>query len=161
MSGGELCGAGILLRCGGFLFTFIGFSAIMGFSCFCFTRYGFRILVPFRKQTGMAIDPVVGLTPTENLVLELLIARRRLGERIWTFDSTVRKQVESLAVKGYVGELHGIVPMTVRAMLTDEAIAMFLTYDYVPPIAAGNPELSAVFKTVTEEAEQIKRRLEN
>lgn len=104
----------------------------------------------------MAINPEVGLTPTETLILELLIARFRLGERLWTLDSSVRKQVESLASKGYVGELNGMVPQTVRAMLTEEAIAQFLSYDYVPPIAKGNPALIAVFKEVTAEAELLK-----
>lgn len=106
----------------------------------------------------MAINPEVGLTPTETLILELLIARFRLGERVWTLDSTVRKQVESLASKGYVGELNGIVPQTVRAMLTEEAIARYLSYDYVPPIAIGNPALISVFKEVTAEAEVLKEK---
>lgn len=106
----------------------------------------------------MAINPEVGLSPTETLILELLIARFRLGELVWTLDSTVKKQVESLAVKGYVGQLNGIVPLTVRARLTDEAIAMFLTYDYVPPIAAGNPELTEVFKAVTADAVKLKNK---
>lgn len=108
----------------------------------------------------MSINPEVGLTPTETLVLELLIARFRLGERLWTFDSNVRKQVESLGSKGYVHELNGIVPMTVRARLTDEAVAMYLSYDYVPPIAKGNPELTEVFKAVTAEAVELKQKFE-
>lgn len=108
----------------------------------------------------MPINPDVGLTPTETLILELLIARFRLGERLWTFDSTVRKQVESLAMKGYAHELNGIVPLTVRARLTDEAIGMFVSYDYVPPIAKGNPELTEVFKAVTAEAVELKQKFE-
>lgn len=108
----------------------------------------------------MSIKPDVGLTPTENLILELLIARFRLGERLWTFDSNVRKQVESLAAKGYAHEMNGIVPMTVRARLSDEAIAIYLSYDYVPPIAKGNPELAEVFKAVTAEAAELKQKFE-
>lgn len=109
----------------------------------------------------MGIDPVVELTPTETLILELLIARFRLGERLWTFDSNVSKQVESLASKGYVMALNGTVPKTVRAMLTDEAIAQNLSYDYVPPIAEGNTELTAVFRSITSHARQLKDEQEN
>jgi hypothetical protein len=107
----------------------------------------------------MAIDPVVELTPTENLILELLIARFRLGEKLWTFDSSVSKQVDSLSRKGYVLPLNGIVPKTVRAMLTEEAIAKFLTYDYVPPIADGNPDMTAAFRGITEGAAKLKESL--
>jgi hypothetical protein len=108
----------------------------------------------------MSIKPDVGLTPTENLILELLIARFRLGERLWTLDSNVRHQVESLGSKGYVHEMNGIVPMTVRARLTDEAIAMYLSFDYVPPIAEGHPEMIKVFKAVTAEAVELKQKFE-
>jgi hypothetical protein len=108
----------------------------------------------------MAISELIGLTPTETLVLELLIARYRLGEKLWTFDSNVGKQVESLAVKGYVVPLNGIVPKTVRAMLTDDAVAKYLTYDYVPPIAENNPELADVFRGITRDAEKVRQRLD-
>lgn len=124
--------------------------------------YSLWVSVPTFSESSlsMSINPEVGLTPTETLVLELLIARFRLGERLWTFDSNVRKQVESLGSKGYVHELNGIVPMTVRARLTDEAVAMYLSYDYVPPIAKGNPELTEVFKAVTAEAVELKQKFE-
>lgn len=108
----------------------------------------------------MPIKPDVGLPPTETLILELLIARFRLGEVLWTFDSNVRKQIGSLAQKGYVHEMNGIVPNTVRARLTDEAIGMYLSFDYVPPIAKGNPEMTAVFKAVTADAVALKEKFE-
>lgn len=41
-------------------------------------------------------------TPTQNLILELLQARLRLGERVWTFAPNLRKQIEALASKGLV-----------------------------------------------------------
>lgn len=116
---------------------------------------------PVQKAVwSMSIKPDVGLTPTENLILELLIARFRLGERLWTFDSNVRKQVVSLASKGYAHEMNGIVPQTVRARLSDEAIAMYVSFDYVPPIAKGNPELTEVFKAVTAEAVGLKEKFD-
>lgn len=108
---------------------------------------------------SMAINDSAGLSPTETLILELLIARYRLGEALWTFDATVRKQVRSLASKGYVHELNGIVERTVRARLTDEAIAQFLSYDYVPPIAQGDSEMTAKFKAITDEAVKLKEQI--
>jgi hypothetical protein len=106
----------------------------------------------------MAIDDNVGLSPTETLILELLIARYRLGEVVWTLDSTVSKQVRSMARKGYVHELNGIVPKTVRARLTDDAVGKYLSFDYVPPIADGNPEMVAIFKGITAEADKLKNK---
>lgn len=77
------------------------------------------------------------LTPSENLIMEVLIARARLGEMIWTFDSNVKHHLASLEEKGAVMVLNGIVPKTVRAGLSDEAVMAFLSFDYSPPFMYG------------------------
>lgn len=74
-------------------------------------------------------------TPSEELVMEVLIARWRLGERLWTFSSRQKRAIQSLAAKGYVNIINGNTVRTVRASLTEKAIAENLTYNYVPPIA--------------------------
>lgn len=44
-----------------------------------------------------------GLTPTEYLVLDVLSARRRLGERMWSFQRDTLRTLRSLEAKGYIG----------------------------------------------------------
>lgn len=75
------------------------------------------------------------LTPTQDLVLEVLIARHRLGEQLWTFDSRLRRTVDQLAEFGLVIPMSGITERTVRATLTEEAKERWITgSSYVPPI---------------------------
>lgn len=105
------------------------------------------------------IDPEVELTPLENLVVEVLVARYRLGEPSWSFDNSVTKTLNALAKKGYVKQLPHRPGNPVSASLTDEAIALNLSHDYVPTIAANNPELTEAFKAITENARGIKARL--
>lgn len=78
------------------------------------------------------------MTPTEELLLELLIARTRLGHHWWTIASntTSRKAAYSLADKGLVVVMHGAVEKTFRAHLTDDA-RRFMENDYTPPIQGG------------------------
>lgn len=107
----------------------------------------------------MAIDQSAKLTPTENLIVELLVARYRLGERLWTFNAEVTRQVYLLSEKGYVTPMSGVTEGTVRAMLTEEAVALYLSYDYVPPIARENPEMVPYFAQVTQKAVALKEKL--
>lgn len=74
------------------------------------------------------------LTPTEDLVMEVLAARYRLGEHLWTFDSRQRPAIRRLAARGLVNEIHGMVENSIRASLTDKGRALYVTADYVPPI---------------------------
>jgi hypothetical protein len=77
------------------------------------------------------------LTPSEDLFLEALIARYRLGESIWTFESRHKKTAESLAQKGFVGWKGGIIEKTIRVWFTAEGAAEYLSYPYEPPILKG------------------------
>lgn len=74
------------------------------------------------------------ITPTMDLVLETLTARRRLGEKLWTFDSQHKKSIEKLQALGLVTMTHGIVENTVRASLTDAGVEAYMDDKYVPPI---------------------------
>lgn len=73
------------------------------------------------------------LTPTEDLIMEVLIARHRLGETLWTFDARHSKTLNRLADRGLINPMHGIVEYTVRASLSDAFIANLGT-NYVPPV---------------------------
>lgn len=65
------------------------------------------------------------LTPTQDLLVETLLARHRLGERLWTFDKRHTKALRELRAMGYVRVLYGIVENSVRAALTEEGIEKF------------------------------------
>lgn len=74
-------------------------------------------------------------TPTEDLMLEALIARLRLGERIWTFDSKHRKTAKSLAEKGWVNWKSGIVDNSILVWPADEKVrSELLKYNYKAPV---------------------------
>lgn len=75
------------------------------------------------------------LSPTEDLVMEVLAARHRLGENLWTFDSRHAKALNKLQERGLVRTMHGIVPKSLRASLTTEGISAYIDEDYIPPIA--------------------------
>lgn len=78
----------------------------------------------------------MSLTPTQELVLEVLAARYRLGERHCRVGchSRCRPAVNALANQGLVGTKGGIVEHTVLAWLTDAGLKRVLDDDYVPPI---------------------------
>jgi len=104
--------------------------------------------------------PKYDFTPTEDLVLEVLIARYRLGEHLWTFDSRLTATVERLAERGWVMSMHGITENTVRASLTDKSVAQWISFEYVPPVAQDSKKLRKIFKKMYKEAKQLKERLQ-
>lgn len=76
------------------------------------------------------------LTPTEDLIMEVLAARYRLGEHLWTMDSRTLKAAESLQAKGLVSTMHGIVEKSYRVSLTQEGRDMYLSATYSPPVVS-------------------------
>jgi DNA-binding MarR family transcriptional regulator len=82
------------------------------------------------------------LPPLQHLVLEVLAARHRLGESLWTFTahaSTVRA-IHALEAAGLIEAMGGIVPRTVRASLTDKGRAAALSATYHRPDAPERTE---------------------
>jgi hypothetical protein len=75
----------------------------------------------------------VRLTLTEDLIMEVLAARHRLGENIWPFDSALRPRLRALAGLGLIGYKGGIVEGTCNAWMTDEGRRRFLDPTYTPP----------------------------
>ena len=66
------------------------------------------------------------LTPTEDLMMEVLVARFRLGERMWTFDSNQTFIARRLEAKGMVGWKSGIVEKSILVWMTDEGKAIYI-----------------------------------
>ncbi len=73
------------------------------------------------------------LPSTQYLCLEVLASRRRLGERLWTFPTTVLQALRELEKAGLVSLLHGIEPKTVRAQLTEAGERAAIDASYSPP----------------------------
>lgn len=77
------------------------------------------------------------LTPTEDLFLEVLAARTRLGHGVWTFDVLHKRVARSLEERGLIGWKSGVVERTILAWLTDDGRSLCLHEAYVPPILGG------------------------
>jgi hypothetical protein len=77
---------------------------------------------------------VNGLTPSEELALDLLAARFRLGETVWTFRARQAPVLRRLEARGLIFTMHGITDGTLRASLTDAGKAHELSEAYIPPI---------------------------
>jgi hypothetical protein len=71
------------------------------------------------------------LTPTEDLLIEVLIARHRLGEPFWPFERCHRKTLERLEAKGLVS-FQGAVTPHLRAELTAAGRERFMSRPYMP-----------------------------
>lgn len=75
------------------------------------------------------------LTPTEELVMEVLAGRWRTGEHFWTFAARapITRAAKALADKGLVWLMHGQVERTFRAGLTEAGQSASLDPTYNPP----------------------------
>ena len=76
---------------------------------------------------------MTGLAPTQDLIMEVLAARHRLGERMWPFSTRVRPALEALARAGLIGYKSGVVERTCNAWLTEAGKREFVRADYVAP----------------------------
>ena len=94
------------------------------------------------------------LTPSEDLMIEALIARARLGENLWTFDSRHKATAEKLAAKGLVYWKHGVEDKTVMVFLTGKAKKEWLTYKYVPPLVRGLKKAQKRAKQIVKNAKR-------
>ena len=80
----------------------------------------------------MTTDPDT-LPPTQQLVLEVLAARSRLGENAWTFPSRLVPTLEALSRAGLIWWKSGVAERTCLAGLTDSGRAAVLLAGYAPP----------------------------
>lgn len=77
------------------------------------------------------------LTPTEDLIMEVLAARDRLGEPFWPFSTKHRAAIRSLSEKGFVNYQSGNVENTLRVGFLNKASReAVLSPSYVPPLLA-------------------------
>lgn len=74
------------------------------------------------------------LTPIQELMLEVLAARYRLGEERWTFNRRFFAAANALGTMRLVEWKHGIVEKTILVWLTPAGKKLMLSDTYVPPI---------------------------
>jgi len=92
----------------------------------------------------MTDDVEPDVSPTAELVLEVLIARHRLGEPFWPFTTRVSRALDELASRGWVAHWDGPIPRTRNAKLTTVGRDRWLTPGYRPSGAPMPDDRSAV-----------------
>lgn len=75
-------------------------------------------------EPAAALAPLPRLGALEGLIIDLLVARFRLGDRLWTFETSpsTTRALSALEKKGLVMLMHGVSERTARASLTEEAL---------------------------------------
>lgn len=112
---------------------------------------------PFdRGDDGLeVVIDVDRLPPTQQLVLEVLAARYRLGEHTWSFPARLNAAGEALARLGLIAWTSHPAPYTRRAWLTDAGKAAVLLGDYqVPDVVRQRDEAQAQLAAVVRAAER-------
>jgi hypothetical protein len=84
-------------------------------------------------KTPLKPIDVDSLPPTMYLVMEVLAARHRLGERVWPFPYRLVTALRELRRLGLVELKSGVIARTVVVWLTDLGRASVLADDYPPP----------------------------
>lgn len=77
---------------------------------------------------------IEALSPTQELVLEVLAARYRLGETLWPFTTKLTPSVRTLEALGLVWWKSGVVERTIQVGLTDAGVKEMLGLTYVSPL---------------------------
>lgn len=104
------------------------------------------------------LDRIVPLTPCEKLILDVLSAHRHLGENSFVFERSLSQPVTRLVKKGWV-EILSSQEGKLHTTLTEDAVGELMTFDYMPPIAKGNPDFESVFNTTIQKAWKLQVRL--
>jgi len=84
----------------------------------------------------------INVTPTEDLVMEVLAARVRGGEGCWTFANTHLRALRSLQAKGLLRFGSAPTPKAQRAYLTDLGRATYLSAGYTEPVTRLREQLA-------------------
>ncbi|AON96825.1 hypothetical protein BI081_gp074 [Mycobacterium phage Tonenili] len=82
------------------------------------------------------------LTPTQELILEVLAARSRLGEQFWTFPTRTAlvRAARSLENTGFVWCDTAPTPRSFRVGLTEQGQLACIDPGYTPPVERTSTE---------------------
>lgn len=103
----------------------------------------------------MATTPTYSFTPTEELILDVLQARIRLGENIWNFDSRLKPSIEKLQAKGLINFKSGNVENTLLAWPTEEGKILFFDGSFTDRI--GSKKFAKHQEKLHKEAKALKK----
>lgn len=92
------------------------------------------------------------LPVVEQLIIETLTARVRLGEHMWTFTRRVQRQLRHLERLGWIGWKHGIVQWTCLVWFTAAGRSAAMDNGYIPPSA--REQFSVVVESVRSSLDQ-------
>lgn len=109
-----------------------------------------------RVRTPEPTTQAADLPPTQYLVMEVLAARARLGEELWPFPSILSVALRALEDAGLISVMHGNVPGSLRARLTEAGRKHSLRPGYAPP----NGGIGLLRSALTEVAEFAEARAE-
>lgn len=70
-------------------------------------------------------DPADAFTSTEYLIMEVLVARWRLGVDVWPFPTELRKTLYNLARDGFLDYKSGFTPGSLNVWLTEQGAKEF------------------------------------
>lgn len=73
-------------------------------------------------------------TPTEALVLEVLTARNRLGENVWTLEARLNQTLAKLEARDLIGYKSASVEGYSLVWFTDAGVALMLERKYNGPL---------------------------
>lgn len=99
--------------------------------------------------------------PTEELVLEVLTARYRLGEKSWTFNSNTSKALKKLEDKNLITWKNASDGESFLVFFTPLGKALMLSSKYYNP---NNPVLKAAKKQINKiykDAKSVRKNLKN
>ncbi|GEL46588.1 hypothetical protein CHO01_17040 [Cellulomonas hominis] len=106
---------------------------------------------------------VKALTPTQELVMEVLAARHRLGEQRWTFEPEVRPALRALEDGGLVQILDGHSTGRVGARLSAAGLVHYVRAGYTTPadrlreaLADKQAEIEQVWTFVRTEQQNVR-----
>lgn len=87
------------------------------------------------KRAGKEARTSLNLTPTEDLILTLLVSRHRLGESLFLLDRRHRKAMRTLADKGLVHHEEGsTAPDADKVFLTEAGLVVGLVPSLTTPM---------------------------
>ena len=75
----------------------------------------------------------MSLTPSEELMMEVLASRSRLGEPFWTFNRRHLRTARALLSKNYVTEIKSPTENLITVTPNQDELKNFLREDYLPP----------------------------
>ncbi len=104
----------------------------------------------------MTTTPTDSFTPTEELVLDLLQARIRLGENTWNFDSRLKPTLEKLQSKGILNFKSGFVGSRLLAWPTDDGKILLFDGKFTDRI--GSKKLVKRQEELRKEAKRLKKK---